>query len=246
MRPGEDRGRRVADRHDDEADGVGRDAGHRGELAVGDDRPGGVAHGGKQHLAVGQQAAPAGAGAGEQRDTGEPDGDARRAGHGHPVTALGAGQPAEHRADGRHGSDEQAAGRTGQMAFGGRQERPRPGDLDDRVGGEPPPVPEQHGPPLGPPRALRQRDGDQDERAHDDPRPDQHGHGDLGVRDLDQQVRDPPDDTHRGEQGRATPAQSPPAVVARGRHRPGTARQDEGAECREYSVTRGGRGPCGG
>jgi hypothetical protein len=71
VRPGECRGGGVDDRHEDQADRVGSDAGHLAELAVRDDRPRRVAHRGRQHLGIGQQVATASTGPGEQRDTGE-------------------------------------------------------------------------------------------------------------------------------------------------------------------------------
>ena len=193
VRPGHDGGHQVDQGGHGQAHGVdpgGRDV---GQLAVGDDRADGVTQRGEQHRGHRQRVPVGRVRPGQHGHPGQPDDQAGPAHQREPVRS--AGEPGQHRPDDRHGRHQQAAGRAGQVLFRAGEQRERADDLNHGKRDQPAPVAAQRTQ-----LTAAQRDREQQQGTQRDPDEHQHRDRDAAVRHLDQQVRDTPDEAHRGEQ----------------------------------------------
>ena len=113
-----------------------------------------------------------------------------------PGRALGAVEAQrEHRDEQRHRGDDDRRQRRVHVLLPGRDQRERDRDLQERVGGQPAPAA-----PQRPERPGALREHEQHRRRQHDPRPRHERRREPVVdRDLDEQVRDPPEHRHRRE-----------------------------------------------
>ena len=135
----------------------------------------------------------------QRGDPGQPDQQAEQPAAAEPLPLRA--EPGEQRADQRDAGHQQAGQRAGQALLGEAEQEPRRADLDRGV--------EQQRPPAAQHRADQpagQRHREQQHGGHRGPGQHQGGRRDLVDRDLDQQVRNAPDDRHRDEEHPPTAA----------------------------------------
>jgi len=173
-----------------------------GELARDDQRPQGVADRNQADLAHGPEIASRDVEADQHRHADEADDKTEQAAGVEAVAA--AGQPAEDDPDERSRGDQKGGQGARQAQLGVADEEPWQRDLDRRVHDDPFPMTQR-----GPEAAASQGNGHEDQRADEGAAEDE-GHGaDVVNRDLDEQVRDAPDEAHGDEQSPTAPAHSP-------------------------------------
>src|SRR5690606_15293302 len=164
------------------------------EVAVGDEGRRGVADDGDQDLREGEGVAAGEVGGGEDGDAADAQSEAGQAAGAQGL--RGAEEAGQQDADDGHARDQQAGRGAGQVPFGVGEGVPGRDDLDDGEG--------QHGLQAGPQvpgqARLAQGEGQQEGGAEGAAGEDDRGRGHLVHGHFDQQVGDPPDQAHQGEQ----------------------------------------------
>ena len=154
---------------------------------------------------------------------GEADQQAHEPAPGRPLRAVEAQR--QHRHQQRHRRDDDRRQRGVHVLLARRDQRERDRDLQERVGGQPPPAALQR-----PERPGAVREHEQHHRGEHDPRPRHERRREPVVdRDLDEQVRDPPQHRHRREP-RPRPCRHP-AILAASGSRSGAGRSRGSVAC---------------